>query len=101
MSTSYSEKRSAIRMLINCAVNISNDSHPGYEGICRNLSVDGIGVDTSYEARPQEQLTINVRPPDGANVQPLSVTVEVLRSTSLPSDAGHLYHMAARIIATS
>lgn len=85
-------------MLIDCEVNISNNNSHSYHGICRDLSVDGIGIDTPYNAAPEEKLTIHVKPPEGASVQPLSVTVEVLRSTALSSEKQPLYHVAARII---
>jgi hypothetical protein len=75
------EKRSAFRMTINTAVQLTREQDGSqHQAICRDMSVDGVLVETELLPEPGEHLLMQLQPGAGASsIQPLLVSIEVLR----------------------
>ena len=94
MSIDYSEKREYFRMNTHSAITIKPDgSDEVYEGICVNLSANGVLFTTSQRFEPGSIVHINITPAK-AVVAPLDAVVEVIR-TQVDSEKG--YAIAAQI----
>ncbi len=98
MSIDYSEKREYFRMNTNSPITIKPDgSDDIYEGICVNLSANGMLFTTNQRFDPGTIIQINITPAK-AVVEPLDAVVEVVRS-QVDSEKG--FTIAAQIIQIS
>lgn len=90
------ERRSARRLPMNCKARIkvtgSRDTH---YGVCRDLSVDGMLIETDYVPRYGQLLEVHVLAPAGATFQPLHALVEVRRCVQVVD--GKLYRLGVSI----
>jgi hypothetical protein len=94
MSIDYDEKREHFRMNTNSAITIKPDgSDEVFEGICINLSANGMLFTTNQRFDPGTIIHINITPAK-AVVSPLDAVVEVIR-TQVDSEKG--YAIAAQI----
>ena len=91
----YWEKRSARRIPVDCMVVIKAADNALYDGVVKDLSVDGISIETTYNPAPAVLFEIDVIPPPGSIVSPLRAVAEVIRS--VPSETEGHYTIAASI----
>lgn len=91
------EKRSARRIPISvdCQVKIQMPDGSVKDGVIKDLSVDGLSIETSQPVDGGAQLDISIIPPDGSPIEPLRAQVEVIRC--IPDDYGAKYIVAAAI----
>ncbi|KPJ95806.1 MAG: hypothetical protein AMJ53_02020 [Gammaproteobacteria bacterium SG8_11] len=88
MSIDYDEKREFFRMNTNSAMTIKPaDSDEVYEGVCVNLSANGVLFTSSQRFDPGSIIHINITPTK-AVVAPLDAVVEVIR-TQVDSEKGY------------
>lgn len=88
MSIEYDEKREYYRMNTNSPITITPDgSDEVYEGICVNLSANGVLFTTTQRFEPGTIVRINMTPAK-AVVAPLDALVEIVRS-QVDSDKGY------------
>lgn len=91
------ENRSALRVPINCKAKIRpQDSDISYYGVCLNLSVDGMQLETDYVPRFGEIFEVHLAPPPGGGFEPLMATVQVSRCTQLVP--GKSYELGVKIL---
>jgi hypothetical protein len=85
----YDEKRIGPRVPVDCEVRFTvkgeTDQH---QGVCKDLSVDGLAFETDYQAETGQELEINLVPPEGTAVPTLRAFVEVVRVTPAGSGSG-------------
>jgi hypothetical protein len=95
--SAFWEKRSARRIPISvdCLVTIQMPDGSTQNGVIKDLSVDGISIETSQLIDGGSQLDISVIPPEGSPIEPLRANIEVIRCT--PEDYGAKYIVAASI----
>lgn len=94
MNKDYSEKRNHMRMSTDSSMTIKRDgSDETLEGICVNLSADGILFTCQQRFEPGSIIHINITPAK-AVVQPLNAVIEVVR-TQVDSEKG--YSIAGQI----
>lgn len=91
----YWEKRSARRIPVDCMVIIKAANNALYDGVVKDLSVDGISIETTFNPAPAELFEIDVIPPPGSLVSPLRAVAETIRS--IPSESERRYTIAASI----
>ncbi|WP_455210986.1 PilZ domain-containing protein [Kaarinaea lacus] len=88
MSIEYSEKREYFRMNTNSAMTIKPEgSNEVYQGICINLSANGVLFTSNQRFDPGSIIHINITPAK-AVVAPLDAVVEVVR-TQVDSEKGY------------
>ena len=88
MPLDYSEKREYFRMNTHSAMTIKPDgSDEVYEGVCVNLSANGVLFTTNQRFEPGTIIHINITPAK-AVVAPLDAVVEVVR-THADSEKGY------------
>jgi hypothetical protein len=88
MSIEYDEKREYYRMNTNSPIKIKPDgSDEVYEGMCVNLSANGVLFTTTQRFEPGSIVHINMTPAKTV-VAPLDAMVEIVRS-QVDSDKGY------------
>ena len=88
MPIDYSEKRAFFRMSTDSSITIMPDgSEESHEGICINLSANGVLFTSSQRFEPGTIIHINITP-SKALVPPLDAVVEVVR-TQADSEKGY------------
>ena len=88
MSIEYSEKREYFRMNTHSAMTLKPDgSDEVYEGVCINLSANGVLFTSSQRFDPGTIIHINITPAK-AVVAPLDAIIEVVR-TQVDSEKGY------------
>ena len=94
MQRDYSEKRAFFRMSTDSSITIKPDgSDETHEGICINLSANGVLFTSQERFEPGTIIHINITPAK-AVVPPLDAVIEVVR-TQADSDKG--YSIAGQI----
>jgi len=94
----YSEKRNAIRMLIGCMAEINNPgSAQTYPCTCRDLSIDGIAIESDYAANEGEMLEITLHPPENSAIAPLNAVMKVLRMDTVETLSGPRFRISGNI----
>ncbi|MCG6970374.1 MAG: PilZ domain-containing protein [Gammaproteobacteria bacterium] len=94
MSIEYDEKREFYRMSTNSPITITPDgSEEVYDGMCINLSANGVLFTSTQRFEPGSIVHINITPAK-AVVAPLDAVVEIVRS-QVDSDKG--YSIAGQI----
>lgn len=93
----YDEKRISRRVPVDCRVEFTvQGAHEQHEGICRDLSVDGVAFQCEFQLSTGMILQLNVLPPSGSGIRPLSALVEVVRAIAAADGVG--YEVAGRIV---
>jgi hypothetical protein len=88
MSIEYDEKREYYRMSTNSPITIKPDgTEEVYEGVCINLSANGVLFTTTQRFEPGCIVHINITPAK-AVVAPLDAVVEIVRC-QVDSDKGY------------
>lgn len=91
----YSEKRNFIRMRIDTMVTFTLEgSNERYDGRCKNLSGNGMLLETGKKLNVGNKLDIII-PSENSEFSNLNATVEVLRVTPLPEQ--HRYEIGVVI----
>ena len=79
MPIDFEEKRSYIRMSIDCDISFKDIHSQEYiRGRCKNLSASGLMFTADQEVPPGTMLDINITP-ELSVVPPLDATIEVVR----------------------
>ena len=90
------ENRASLRVPLNCKVKIkvlgARESH---YGICKDLSVDGILIESDYVPRYGQMLDVMVLPPQQGPVVPLHAIIQVRRCSEIIGSK--LYEIGAKI----
>ena len=90
------ERRTSLRVPLDCKARIKVlGSRETYYGICRDLSVDGLLIESEYVPRAGQMLEVTVLPPQRGPIVPLHAVVQVRRCIELVS--GQLYEIGAKI----
>lgn len=90
------ERRTSLRVPMNCRARIKVlGSRETYYGICRDLSVDGILIESEYVPRAGQVLEVTVLPPQQGPIVPLHAVIQVRRCIEVVS--GKLYEIGAKI----
>ncbi|MDK2123445.1 PilZ domain-containing protein [Parachitinimonas caeni] len=94
------EQRIDRRIPINCPVKIrTKDLGDPWYGVCTDLSVSGMSIQTSFVPREDEELEVMVIPPQGLNggtQKPLAALVRVRRCHEI--ERGRLYEIGLEIL---
>ena len=90
------ERRISLRIPLNCKTKIKVlGSRESYYGVCRDLSVDGILIESEYVPRYGQVLEVHVIPPQQGPVVPLHAVIQVRRCTEIVGSK--LYEIGAKI----
>ena len=82
-------RRVSLRIPLNCKTKIKVlGTRESYYGICRDLSVDGILIESEYVPRYGQVLEISVLPPQQGPVVPLNAVIQVRRCTEVVGGSG-------------
>lgn len=89
------EKRGSRRIPIDCPAKIISSAQTPHYGRCRDLSINGMLLETDYVPRPGELMEVFIMPPPGP-MAPLHAQVQVTRCTKLPEQ--DLFEIGAEIM---
>ena len=86
MTINYTEKRNFIRMAINHDMTYKLDGSDILDqGMCRNLSADGVLFSSNKSINPGTIVDINITPRQSL-IMPLDAMIEVIRTTKNEAD---------------